>query len=209
MVADTAQGQRSQPRSLPTTVESTVHRLQSDGPAASDTASQQGSVTRAAREQQSGAAAAAAEEEEERREVRLLGSPPQGVRSQGKPPRSPVRQSLQDLALSRGSSPGKSALVPLSIDPITGLPKHDVNVHCNPLFTEPLAGQQQSSARERMAEGTSEEDESDAEQPTRTVERAETRAEPASPPSELQSALRARLQRHAQEMQVCMTFQNS
>ena len=139
-----------------------------------------------------------------------LGSPPQGSRSQGRPPLSPVRQSLQDLALSRESSPGKAALVPVSIDPLTGMPKQDINVHCNPLFTEPQTAhlQHQNSAAQKLGSGdgighgkllSQQGSETSL---TCNEGIGQQRHVPASPPSKLQQSLRALLQQHTQDMEV-------
>ena len=139
-----------------------------------------------------------------------LGSPPQGSRGQGRPPLSPLRQSLQDVALSRESSPGKAALVPVSIDPLTGMPKQDINVHCNPLFTEPLAAQQQQQNSAAHRGATNDVDHHNAlsrhgseTSLTRNQGIGQQRDVPASPPSKLQQSLRALLQQHAQDMEVC------
>ncbi len=146
------------------------------------------------------------------------GSPTRGLRGQGKPPLSPVRQSLQDLALSRDSSPSKIALIPVSIAPVMGMPKQDMNVHCNPLFTDPLAGQpdaHDSPAQKQIADRS---DLSHAEQhqqhqkkaivsaSTGEMKVAGQRAVPSSPPSQLQRSLRAIMQQHAQELEVCITL---
>lgn len=141
-----------------------------------------------------------------------IGSPPQGSRGQGRPPLSPVRQSLQDLALSRESSPGKAALVPVSIDPLTGMPKQDINVHCNPLFTEPLlAHQQQQQMSAAQRDRSSEVDHDDVLSQhgtqtslTRNQGIGQQRDVPPSPPSKLQQSLRALLQQHTQDMEVCV-----
>ena len=101
-------------------------------------------------------------------------SPPQDSRGQGRPPLSPVRQSLQDLAVS-----GES----ISIDPMTGMPKQDMNVHCNPLFTEPMALQQSSEAPSKQGIG-------------------QRKAVPASPPSKLKQSLRTLLQQHTERIEV-------
>lgn len=144
-------------------------------------------------------------------------SPPRGSRGQGRPPLSPVRQSLQDLALSRESSPGKAALVPVSIDPVTGMPKPDINVHCNPLFTEPLLAHQQQQTAAAQKQGTGDA-EHDAMLPQQDSQTSLTRREgigkqqqqvPASPPSKLQQSLRALLQQHTQDMQVGIIAERS
>lgn len=139
-------------------------------------------------------------------------SPQRGSRGQGRPPLSPVRQSLQDLALSRESSPGKAALVAVSIDPVTGMPKPDINVHCNPLFTEPLLAhqqqQQQNGAAQQHGTGDAEHDAmlpqqgSETSLPRREGIGQQQQEVPASPPSKLQQSLRALLQQHTQDMQV-------
>ena len=138
-----------------------------------------------------------------------LGSPPQGSRGQGRPPLSPVRQSLQDLALSRESSPGKAALVPVSIDPLTGMPKQDINVHCNPLFTEPQIAhpQHQSGAAQKHGSvGHSKVSSHQGSETSLTHNEGigQQRDMLASPPSKLQQSLRALLQQHTQDMEVCI-----
>lgn len=136
-----------------------------------------------------------------------VGMAPWGFRGQGRPPLSPVRQSVQDLALSCESSPGKVVLPSSSIDPVTGMPKHDINVHCNPLFTEPLTAQQSGAAR---THGTGDVAHHHV-HPGQGCEPAslahtegigQQRDVPASPPSELQQSLRALLQQHTQKMEV-------
>ena len=140
-----------------------------------------------------------------------LGSPPQGSRGQSRPPLSPVRRSLQDLALSRESSPGKAALVPVSIDPMTGMPKQDINVHCNPLFTEPQIAhpQNQSGAAQQQGSGDVGHGKVLSHQGseislTCNEGIGQQRDVPASPPSKLQQSLRALLQQHTQDMEVCI-----
>lgn len=138
------------------------------------------------------------------------GSPPRGSRGQGRPPLSPVRQSLQDLALSREPSPGKAAVVPVSIDPVTGMPKQDINVHCNPLFTEPLIAHQQHQNGAAQEHGTGDVEHgamlaqqgSETSLPRRAGIGQQQQEVPASPPSKLQQSLRALLQQHTQDMQV-------
>lgn len=142
--------------------------------------------------------------------VTPVGSPPRGCRGQGRPPLSPVRQSLQDLALSRESSPGKAALVPSSVDPVTGMPNQDINVHCNPLFTEPLMTQQQQQQKgAAQNDGTSgvDHDNLSYQQGSETSLThnegiGQQRDVPGSPPSKLQQSLRALLQQHTQSMEV-------
>ncbi len=142
------------------------------------------------------------------------GSPNRGPRGQGRPPLSPVRQSLQDLVLSHDSSPSKLALVPVSIASVMGMPKQDMNVHCNPLFTDPLAGQpdaHDSPAQKQIADRP---DLSHVEQHQQhqkkalvsasagAVKVAGQRAVPSSPPSQLQKSLRAIMQQHAKDLEV-------
>ena len=145
----------------------------------------------------------------------LMASLPQSARGQGRPPLSPVRQSLQDLTLSRESSPEKTALVPISIDSETGMPKQDMNVHCNPLFTEPLAaqlgtgaghkkelnsiGKGRSSSRHHVAAAESSLTHTDKGSSSQQM------AVPPSPPSKLQQSLRALLQQHTDRMEVSLT----
>ena len=207
-----SQRQRAKPRGLSTTVVDTVSRINGTVAARANTSSaasasgqQQGSDTSSESvntqtaegdEQQGESRAMDTDLDEVLPGSTCLGSPPlRGMIGQGKPPLSPVRQSLQDLALSHESSPAKLALVPMSIDPVTGMPKQDVNVHCNPLFTEPMAGQHSSAFQQ---------------QPSSIVDhdldgvRDTLKAVASSPPSALQRSLRARLQQHAEEMEVLM-----
>ena len=124
--------------------------------------------------------------------------PYEALGGKGRPPLSPVRQSLQDLMMSRESTPGKGALVPGSIDPVTGMPKQDINVHCNPLFTEPMAAQQSSVVHRHMADAAS--------PGTSALAVAgqgvgQQKAVTVSPPSKLQQSLRTLLQDHADRME--------
>lgn len=200
------QRQRAKPRGLSTTVVDTVSRINGTGAARANTSSaasasgqQQGSDTSS-----ESVNTQTAEGDEQQGESRAMdtdldevlpGSPLRGMRGQGKPPLSPVRQSLQDLALSHESSPAKLALVPMSIDPVTGMPKQDVNVHCNPLFTEPMAGQHSSAFQQQPSSIV----DHDLDGVSDTL-----KAVASSPPSALQRSLRARLQQHAEEMEVLM-----
>lgn len=146
-----------------------------------------------------------------------LSSPTRSLRGQGKPPLSPVRQSLQDLVSSRDSSPGKAALVPFSLDPVTGVPIQDVNVHCNPLFTEPTAGQHamHGSPSSKQLQDRSGIDSAEQQQQQRQKEPlsdasadgakdARHGTVPSSPPSQLQKSLRALMQQHTEELEVCL-----
>ena len=124
-------------------------------------------------------------------------SPPQGPWSRGRPPLSPVKQSVQDLSASRES---------ISIDPMTGMPKQDINVHCNPLFTEPMAVHHSSSVQKHAASGSvasRQISEGASDQGLVGSEGiGQQRAVPASPPSKLQQSLRALLQQHAERTEV-------
>ena len=224
-----SQRQRAKPRGLSSCVQKTVSRITKSAGAviadpsfvSSDTSNASGAQGQTAEEDEqssSGSAAAGYESEsglttqsealdtalvEALPQGRSLGSPTRSFRGQGKPPLSPVRQSLQDLTLSRDSSPAKLALVPVSIDPVTGMPKQDVNVHCNPLFTEPMAGQHtvHSSASPKQ---NGDKADSDQKQQQQRLADNHPRAVPSSPPSQLQKSLRAMLQQHAAEMEVGM-----
>lgn len=237
--------QRAKPRGLSSTVEKTVSRIARSSAPQSQTAHTAGTNSRnddAASIEESDAMPVSAAEEEKHPSVGQegvagegelgpssnssegevvpygktpLGSPPQGSRGQGRPPLSPVRQSLQDLALSRESSPGKAALVPVSIDPLTGMPKQDINVHCNPLFTEPQIAHQphQNGAAQRHGSGVGRGKVLSQQGSETSLMRNEgvgqQRDVPASPPSKLQQSLRALLQQHTQDMEVCDTYRHA
>ncbi|KAL0033072.1 hypothetical protein WJX79_001234 [Trebouxia sp. C0005] len=126
-----SQSQRAKPRGLPSTVQSTVDRIAANtGPSAA--------VSAEISSESSSAMFAHAEATEEEEQVAavcyeagsgptspdtaLVGTVAQGnstgsltrcPRGQGKPPLSPVRQSLQDLVLSHDSSPSEHALMSL------------------------------------------------------------------------------------------------
>ncbi len=223
------QSQRAKPRGLPSTVQSTVDRIAANtGPAAavhSEISAESSSAMFAhaqATEEEEQVASVCCEADSGSASLGALvqgspyGSPIRGPRGQGKPPLSPVRQSLQDLVLSHDSSPGEHALVPVSIAPVMGMPKQDMNVHCNPLFTDPLAGQpdaHDSPAQKQIADRS---DLSHVEQHQQhqkkavvsasagEVKVAGQRAVPSSPPSQLQRSLRAIMQQHADELEVCI-----
>ena len=132
---------------------------------------------------------------------------PWGLRGQGRPPLSPVRQSVQDLALSRESSPGKMVLPSSSSDAVTGMLKQDMNVHCNPLFTEPLTAHQTGAAQKLGTGGghhgsPRSQQGSEAASLGRSEGIGQQRDVPGSPPSELQQSLRALLQQHSRQMEV-------
>jgi len=229
------QSQRAKPRGLPSTVQSTVDRIAANtGPCAAvhaqisaESSSAMFAHAQATDEQEQVATVCCeADSASASLDTALLGtlaqsssagSPTRGLRSQGKPPLSPVRQSLQDLVLSHDSSPSEHALVPVSIAPVMGMPKQDMNVHCNPLFTDPLAGQPDahgSPAQKRIADRS---DLSHSEQHQQLQKNATVsasagelkvagpRAVPSSPPSQLQKSLRAIMQQHAEELEVCIT----
>jgi len=225
------QSQRAKPRGLPSTVQSTVDRIAANtGPSAavhSETSSESSSAMSAhaqATEEEEQVASVCCEADSGSASLGALvqgspsGSPNRGLRGQGKPPLSPVRQSLQHLVLSHDSSPSEHALVPVGIAPVMGMPKQDMNVHCNPLFTDPLAGQHDahdSPAQKQIADRS---DLSDVEQHQQhqkkaivsasagEVKVAGQRAIPSSPPSQLQRSLRAIMQQHAEELEVCITL---
>ncbi|KAA6422420.1 MAG: hypothetical protein FRX49_07595 [Trebouxia sp. A1-2] len=226
-----SQSQRAKPRGLPSTVQSTVDRIAANtGPSAA--------VSAEISSESSSAMFAHAEATEEEEQVAavcyeagsgptspdtaLVGTVAQGnstgsltrcPRGQGKPPLSPVRQSLQDLVLSHDSSPSEHALVPVSIAPVMGMPKQDMNVHCNPLFTDPLAGQpdaHDSPAQKRVVDrpDLSHSEQHQQHQNNATVSAsagnlqvAGQGAVPTSPPSQLQMSLRAIMQQHAEELE--------
>jgi len=233
-----SQSQRAKPRGLPSTVQSTVDRIaRCHDPGAANTGPSAAVHAEISAESSSAMFAHAQATEEQKQlateadsgpasldtdlvgtlaQSSSSGSPTRGLRGQRKPPLSPVRQSLQDLALSRDSSPSKNALVPVSIAPVMGMPKQDMNVHCNPLFTDPLAGQpdaHDSPAQKRIANKS---DLSIVEQLQQRqkiaivsasageLKVAERRAVPSSPPSQLQRSLRAIMQQHAEELEVCI-----
>lgn len=145
-----------------------------------------------------------------------LSSPTRSLRGQGKPPLSPVRQSLQDLVSSRDSSPGKAALVPISLDPVTGVPIQDVNVHCNPLFTEPTAGQHGSPSQKQLQDRSDFDSAEQQQQQPQKEPLSRASADggkdarhgtvPSSPPSQLQKSLRALMQQHTEELEVCLVL---
>ena len=230
------QSQRAKPRGLPSIVQSTVDRIaantgssaavHSEISAESSSAmfthaqatEEQEQVTNVGCEANSGSASLDTEIVGALAQGSPSGSPNRGPKGQGKPPLSPVRQSLQDLVLSHSSSPSEHALVPVSIAPVMGMPKQDMNVHCNPLFTDPLAGQpdaHESPAQKRTANRS---DLSHVEQHQQhqkntvvcasagKMKVAGQKAVPSSPPSQLQMSLRAIMQQHAEELEVCITL---
>ena len=229
------QSQRAKPRGLPSTVQSTVARIAANtGPCAAvhpeisaESSSAMFAHAQATEEEQVATICREADSGSASPDTALVGalaqgspsgSPNRGLRGQGKPPLSPVRQSLQDLVLSHDSAPSEHALVPVSIAPVMGMPKQDMNVHCNPLFTDPLAGQpdaHDSPAQKQIAD-TSDLSHSEQHQQHQkkaivsasagALKVAGQRAVLSSPPSQLQRSLRAIMQQHAEELEVCITL---
>lgn len=117
------------------------------------------------------------------------GSPAKGfLAGQGKPPLSPERRST--ALTPKGPSSITAAL--------TGMATPDVNVHCNPLFTEPMGAQnsddrQQGLAKARHAADTSPEAVTSAADSNHSSSRQLALQ---SPPSKLQQALRKMMQQH-------------
>ena len=211
-------GPRAKPRGLPSQVEQTVSRLSSStAHTAHSEAAASGPAAKLAESAASARRDAAHVDGEElsnadeldnaeitgrgsaQREAQSASSseasPVKGFSAgQGKPPLSPERQPLTSASTPKGPASIQAAL--------TGVATPDVNVHCNPLFTEPLGGQQHSDERQQdlamasHAADVSPEAAKAAEGVTDASSRHKAQYALHSPPSKLQESLRMLMRRH-------------
>lgn len=130
------------------------------------------------------------------------GSPPHAhATGQGRPSLSPVRQSQSQSALSNASTPGKGINLPHNAQAAI-----DMNVICNPLFTEPAGAKHAGSVSQHQGIGRSPgADQAFVdEQGGALADRKDASSykgveqELKSPPSKLQQSLRHLMQRHSQ-----------
>ena len=221
---DNAMGQRAKPRGLPSKVEQTVSRLNdntesaADSDTADDAADVLGSPQQKAASihsagdgtaEQSGSAHAQDSLEvagkgdgrvAQQSALAAEGSPPKQshVTGQGRPPLSPVRQS--QTALSNASTPGKD------INVTSGAQAIDMNVICNPLFTEPAGARRGDSARQQLPGigrcGVPDQASVQQQEGVSVQHGASSNdhgPEMKSPPSKLQQSLRMLMQRHNED----------
>lgn len=199
-------GHRAQPRGLPSNVQQTVsslsdkpsHAAQAESPSAEKPRQKsstpvQGGVGGNSRD-------AMLDEQET---ASLAGSSPHQscITGQGRPSLSPARQSQTQTALSNASTPGKGIHLDSIAQPII-----DMNVICNPLFTEPTLQGHAGSVRQRQGIGRNpapgqdpmpQQTEAPVGKPG-TSNRVEMQPGLTSPPSELQQSLRKLMQRHTE-----------
>lgn len=220
---DNARDQRAKPRGLPSKIEQSVSRLndKTDLAADSDTADNPAEVLNSPQSKavsiqtagnstakQAGSAHAQANleavskgdsEVAQQSALAAEGSPPKQphVTGQGRPPLSPVRQS--QTALSNASTPGKD------INLTSGAQAIDMNVICNPLFTEPAGTRHGDCARQQLPgigrcgvpdQASVHQQEGLSVQPGAFSN--EHGREMNSPPSKLQQSLRMLMQRHSE-----------
>ena len=211
---------RAKPRGLSSEVEQTVSRLSDKMPHARQAAHNSSPHGTIADDDASNSAATLPGAAHTQNEVESSGressqggqqsassnesSPQRGLGTgQGRPPLSPVRQSQPQTALSNASTPGKDDS---SIQTgLTGAATQDMNVHCNPLFTEPARLMLNDGAQQQqgIGRGTVPQQSLMKQQEASCVHKSAANQEQGqevlqSPPSKLQQSLRMMMQKHSE-----------